>query len=179
MERNLKKIKRNDLEMIDPHFGSPSRIKLLSAEIPSWFPGPSGVLRGSISKARRCVPVPPQRTARNRTPHRRAASQTTRLRAPVGGTKPRRRRKSSRGKKRAVHERNSAHEVEADGVSAVTAARGAPASEERAPHHFARRAPAARRDVAAAHGCPAGGGMKYGRPGWRHTWSASVWANDG
>ena len=76
------------------------------------------------------MPVPPQRTARNRTPHRRAAPQTMRLRARVGGTKPRRRRVPSRERKSAVGELTSAHEVEAVGVSAVTAAWGAPASED-------------------------------------------------
>lgn len=42
-------------------------------------------------------------------------------------------------------------------MSAVTDARGAPMSEQCAP----TLVPAARRDVAAAHSCPAGGGKQH------------------
>lgn len=64
---------------------------------------------------------------------------------------------------------------------AVTAARGAPSSEECVPTtpHFARKAPAARRDVAAAHNCAASGVDEHSLRGWRHTWLGSACANEG
>lgn len=134
--------------MIDPHFGRTSWDNLLPVEIPSGSPDPleSSVLFPKPSAVCRCL-LSARLVIGHCLRRRQCASALGEGRSLDVAVS------QSEGGKRGSSLTNSAREVQTDGMSVVKAARRAPMSEDCAP----TLAPAARRDVAVAHSCPAGG----------------------